>query len=86
VTDSEWSEPRLCTADCYDHYKRGQHEDAVLMIRPAERYDAPVFCDMTDAGWTVIQRRLDGSNDFYRSWTDYKLGFGSTSFYLTVSK
>ncbi|XP_063415919.1 fibrinogen C domain-containing protein 1-like [Mytilus trossulus] len=37
-----------------------------------------VFCEMEidNGGWTVIQRRFDGSTDFYRNWDDYRIGFG----------
>ncbi|KAM7362874.1 microfibril-associated glycoprotein 4-like [Cochliomyia hominivorax] len=37
-----------------------------------------VECDVKteDGDWIVIQRRQDGSVDFYRNWTDYEMGFG----------
>ena len=62
--------------DCREAYLNGCRKDGVYTIDPGCGKPFNVFCDMKKGGWTVFQRRRDGSEDFYRNWPDYVAGFG----------
>ncbi len=78
LLENRWNEPQR---NCKDILQSAE-------IRPSGQYtinpmdglgSLQVYCDMeTDGGgWTVLQKRFDGSMNFYRSWQNYETGFGS---------
>ncbi len=76
---------------CDALYKSGNKVTGVYTIDPDDLGRFDVRCDMETTpgrGWTIFQRRVDGSVDFHRNWVDYKNGFGNlmTEFWLGLDK
>ena len=75
---------------CFEVYKSGQNISGVYKIDPDGLGDFEAYCDHKTAGggWTVFQKRQNGSVDFYLTWDDYKRGFGDLKgeFWLGLDK
>ncbi|XP_036412864.1 microfibril-associated glycoprotein 4-like [Colossoma macropomum] len=72
----------VVATDCSNIYANRQKTSGVYTIYPAGDTPVEVQCDMgnegqKDGNWTVIQKRMDGSVNFYRPWEQYKKGFGN---------
>lgn len=66
--------------DCWELYQMGYNVSGIYRIRPRlSSRSFNVYCEQSygGGGWTVIQRRRDGSVDFDRDWNAYADGFGS---------
>ncbi|XP_027777887.2 angiopoietin-2 [Marmota flaviventris] len=75
-------EERNIFRDCAEVFKSGLTTPGVYTLTfPNSTEERKAYCDMdtSGGGWTVIQRREDGSVDFQRSWKEYKMGFGDPS-------
>ncbi|KAL2097623.1 hypothetical protein ACEWY4_006830 [Coilia grayii] len=81
--------PLDTASDCHELFLRGETTSGVYTIKPLQSEPFEVFCEMTaDGGWTVIQRRQDGSVDFDQLWQAYQGGFGNLNgeFWLGLEK
>lgn len=66
--------------DCAEIQRSGANASGVYTIHVANMTEPrKVFCDLDaiGGGWTLIQRRFNGSVNFQRNWKDYKQGFGN---------
>uniref|UniRef100_A0A8C5P9Q7 Fibrinogen C-terminal domain-containing protein n=1 Tax=Leptobrachium leishanense TaxID=445787 RepID=A0A8C5P9Q7_9ANUR len=76
-------------SDCHEIFLKGQKSSGIFKIKPLLARPFEVLCEITaEVGWTVIQRRRDGSVNFDQLWESYKTGFGTLNgeFWLGLEK
>jgi len=67
--------------DCKDLLASKPYSGSGVYTLSVNGQGVKVYCDMTTngGGWTVFQRRQDGTVDFNRNWANYSAGFGEAS-------
>ncbi|KAM4604270.1 fibrinogen gamma chain [Polymixia lowei] len=68
--------------DCQDIANKGATTSGLYYVKPAKATEQfLVYCEIDSfgRGFTVLQRRRDGSVDFRKDWVQYREGFGHLS-------
>lgn len=66
--------------DCQHVLETSESTSGIYLLRPQSTNRLlQAWCEQSpdQGGWTVIQRRQDGSVNFFRTWEQYKQGFGN---------
>nr|XP_039249834.1 protein scabrous-like [Styela clava] len=73
---TQFKSPMGSQRDCHDVWLNGNRKSGVYNVIE-DLSLRPMYCNLTEyGGWTVIQKRKDGSQDFDKTMEEYKRGFG----------